>query len=182
MGAVAGSATGGRASGGTGRGGNGDAGVGGSGGRPEGGSGGGGGRGGACEEEVTNDLIQRTLAEYCEENDCPRTLEAARANVLDCREGQYSEERTGCGLTVVRFHAREFGHGYVFEGALLVGAYYFDDGILPPCDTVGEVGGLYPPECSDANSCRICDQEDGSGGAGPFCDFGGGGAGGEGGQ
>ena len=28
------------------------------------------------------------------------------------------------------------------------------------------------PACPGADSCRICDQEDGAGGAGPFCDFG----------
>jgi hypothetical protein len=137
----------------------------------DGGSAGGGGEGGACAGEVTNGLIQRTLTEYCGDHDCPQTLEQARRDVAECRERQYSEEATGCGYTVVIFHAEEFGHGFVFDGGALVGAYSYDDVIDPPCDTQGEVGGIYPPACPGADSCRICDQEDGAVGAGPFCDF-----------
>jgi hypothetical protein len=173
-----GSVTGGRTSGGASGGGVG--GTAGAGARPGGGTSGG-GQGGACTEDVTNGvipLIQRTLAEYCGDNDCPETLEQARAGVLACREGQYSEERTGCGYTVVSFDGQEWGHGYVFDDGVLVGAYSFDDVIEPPCDTQGEVGGIYPPACPGAESCRHCDQEDGSGGAGPFCKAGLGGAGG----
>lgn len=183
-----GSVTGGRASGGSAGGGLGGTSGAGSGGQPRGGTTGGGtnagGRGGACTEEVTNGvvpLIQRTLAEYCEDNDCPQTLEQARLDVLECREGQYSDERTGCGYTVVSFDGGEYGDGFVFDGNALVGAYWYDDIIEPPCDTQGEVGGIFPPACPGADSCRICDREDGSGGAGPFCEFAEGGAGGEGG-
>ena len=188
--AVGGSVTGGRAGGGAagaGIGGTSAAGSGGrrprggTGGRPEGGTGGG-GAGGTCDEDVTDGLIQLTLEEYCQDNDCPETLEQARASVRDCRAYQYSEETTGCGYTVVRFYGEEWGYGYAFDEGALVGAYWFDDIIEPPCDTHGVDGGVFPPACPGADSCRICDQEDGSGGAGPFCDFGGGGEGGVGGQ
>jgi hypothetical protein len=127
-------------------------------------------------------LIQLTLAEYCQSNHCPQTIEQARANVLACGSYSYSEETTGCGYTVVRYRAGEYYfRAFVFEGATLVGAYFESDQREPVCDSWGELGGLYPPACPGADSCRICDREDGSAGEGPLCDFGGGGAGGEGG-
>ena len=145
---------------------------------------GGGGEGGACDREVTNGLIQLTLAEYCRSDDhfCPQTIEAARDNVRACGSYQYSQERTGCGYTVVSLYAEAIGRGFVFEGTDLVGAYSLYDVIDPACDVVGALGGVYPPACPGADSCRICDHEDGGAGEGPFCDFSGGGQGGQGGQ
>jgi hypothetical protein len=186
-GATAGRSNGGRAGGATGGragGGNGGTTAAGSAGRAQGGtSGGGGGDGGACDAEIVNGLIRRTLADYCEDHDCPKTLEAARADVVDCGEGQYSEEVTGCGVTVVRLYGEDVGRGFVFDGTSLVGAYSFDNLTETRCDARGELGGVDAPRCPAADSCRLCDQEDGSAGAGPFCDLDGaggdGGAGGE---
>jgi hypothetical protein len=74
------------------------------------------------------------------------------------------------------------GRGFVFDGGSLVGAFSFDNVTETRCDTRNELGGIDAPRCPGADSCRLCDQEDGSAGAGPFCDFGGAGAGGEGGR
>ena len=67
-----------------------------------------------------NGLIKLTLAEYCEHRACPQTPDEARRDVSECGAWEYSEERTGCGYTVVSFHDEYSARGYVFEGSALV--------------------------------------------------------------